>query len=183
MEAILISCCAHDGADFADHAGTVAVVQQQHMLFRGKIHRVVPQPDDPRGYLRRGCPGNGAALPGPSIDQGNNVGKGVGVGGLGLVDHNAHLLGNQGGVDHVDILVDHAVEQGGQAAYGQGGTVVVGNVAGIGQRLLFPGCCPADWMPKSHMTLIRLRNGRIWSIRAMSKRGMLTAFSSGWSSR
>ena len=42
-----------------------------------------------------------------------------------------------GGIDHVDILIDHAVQQGGKAADGQRGAVVMGDVAGKAEGDLF----------------------------------------------
>jgi hypothetical protein len=126
----------HDGADLADHAGAVAVVQQQHVLLGCEIHGVIPQPDDARSAFKKGS-GDQAAFAATFGDQGQDVGEGVSVGRFGLFYHDAHLLGDQRGIDHVDILIHHAVEQGRQAADGQRRAVVMGDVARIGEGQLF----------------------------------------------
>ena len=44
---------AKDGADLADHAGTIAVGQQQHVLLGPEIHLVVAQLHDARHAFER----------------------------------------------------------------------------------------------------------------------------------
>src|SRR6185369_10626121 len=116
----------HDGADLADHAGTVFVVQKQHMFVRREVHGVIAQADDSRLSFEKSA-GNQAPFSLPFEDESDDVGEGVGLGGLGLLDDNPHLFGNLGGINHVDVLIELAVKERRKAAYGKRRAVVMGD--------------------------------------------------------
>ena len=88
------------------------------MFVGGEVHGVVAQSDDARLSFKEGaCNQSPFSLPfqGESYD----VGEGVGLRRFGLLDDNSHLLGNQGGIDHVDILIEFTVQERRKSAYGE----------------------------------------------------------------
>jgi len=84
-------------------------VQHQHVLFGTEVHCVITKSHDTRSPFEESS-GDGALFATGFYYQRDHVGECVGLGSLVLFDHNAHLFGDQRGINHVDVLIDHAVE-------------------------------------------------------------------------
>ena len=136
---MLTPLCAEGRADVADDAGLVLVEQDEHPPFRDHLDREFVDPHDPRLLAAEdGARDVRLALGGLDRD-GDHARVVLRLAALRLDDLDAPLLGDQGGVDVVDALVEDRGEEPLEERDGDRGDVVVEDLPAVLDHDLLDG--------------------------------------------